>query len=279
MFFMRDTVQKSKVIENFNVKKGILLVAFGSGESTANVALTNIYEKVCEIFPNTEIRWAYTSAFIRKKLKSQGENINSPLVAISKMIDDGFTHIAVQSMHTIPGAEYDYLVQVVEQIQKIPKGTEKIIIGRPLLYAHQDIERAVNAMINSFPERNNDEATIWMGHGSPHFSNVFYPAINYYLNHKCDHVFMGTIESYPSIYDIIDQFKEHDYRKVRLIPFVSVVGNHVKQDMCGDDKKSWYNILRAEGFEVECVLKGTGEMDELVKIWVDHLSEVWQQLL
>lgn len=217
---MHAIIQQSKVIEDFNIKKGILLVAFGSGESTANISLTNIYNKVREIFPDTETRWAYTFVFIRKKLGSQGKVIDSPLVAISKMIDEGFTHIVVQSIQTIPGVEYDYLVQVVEQMRKIPKGAEKIIIGRPLLYSHEDIESVVSAMIKSFPERNRDEAMIWMGHGSSHFSNVFYAAVNYYFKQKCNHMFMGTIEGFPSIYDVMGQLKKYSYRKVRLIPLL-----------------------------------------------------------
>lgn len=47
--------------------------------------------------------------------------------------------------------------------------------------------------------------------------------------------------------------------------------------MCGDDENSWSSILLADGYQVDCVIKGTGEMNELVKIWVDHLKEVWQQ--
>ncbi len=259
-------------------KKGILLVAFGTTVPSAKVALVNMYQKVEKAFPDTEIRWAYTSAFIRKKLKKQGEDIDSPIVAISKMADEGFTHIAVQSMHTIPGLEYEYLEQTVKSIMEIPKGPRKIEIGRPLLYAHEDIEVTVKAMIANFPERKKDEAMILMGHGTPHISNVFYPAMNYYFAEECEHVYMGTVEGYPSIEDVIAKLKLNGIKKAFMMPFMSVAGDHAKNDMCGEGEDSWYNMLTAAGIEVECIIKGTGEMNEVVSIWVEHLKDSFDKL-
>ncbi|TLX72425.1 sirohydrochlorin cobaltochelatase [Labilibacter sediminis] len=261
-----------------SLKKGILLVAFGSVEASANTALANIFEKVSAEFSGIDIRWAYTSSFIRKKLKAKGVEIDSPLTAISKMIDEGFTHITVQSMHTIPGVEYNYLVEVVELLKKMPKGAQSIEVGKPLLYSHQDIEKVVRVMDESYPAQE-QEAVIWMGHGSPHFSNVFYSGLNQYLGHDCNHHFICTIEGYPTLDDAIKWLRLKGVTKVTLVPFVSVVGMHVKKDMCGDNEKSWLKMLKEEGFSVECVLKGTGEMDRFVSLWITHLKDAWNKHL
>lgn len=260
------------------MKKGILLVAFGTTVPTAKVALQNMYQEVEKAFPDTKIRWAYTSAFIRKKLKKQGEEIDSPIVALSKMADEGFTHIAVQSMHTIPGLEYDYLCQTVESFLAIPKGAQKIEVGRPLLYSHNDIEATVKAMMTNFPERKKNEAMVLMGHGTSHFSNVFYPAMNYYFAEQTAHVYMATVEGSPTIDDVIAKLNKHNIKKVFMMPFMSVAGDHAKNDMCGSQDDSWYNLLTASGFKVDCILKGTGEMDEVVAIWVEHLKDAFNKL-
>jgi len=56
------------------------------------------------------------------------------------------------------------------------------------------------------------------------------------------------------------------------MPFMSVAGDHAKNDMAGDEDDSWKSILTKAGFECVPVLKGTAEFDNFVQIWVDHLS-------
>ena len=87
-------------------KVGILLVAFGSSEPSAQVCFENIDKKVKATYSGIPVRWAYTSTIIRNKLAKQGKHLDSPEVALAKMQDEGFTHVAVQSLHTIGGEEY-----------------------------------------------------------------------------------------------------------------------------------------------------------------------------
>ena len=86
-------------------KTGILLVTFGTSNAQARKAFDNIDRMAEKRFQDTEIRWAYTSHMIRKMLAKEGKNINSPVTALAKMHDDGFTHVAVQSLHVIAGEE------------------------------------------------------------------------------------------------------------------------------------------------------------------------------
>ncbi len=52
-------------------KVGILLVAFGSSEASAQVSFENIAKKTKTAYPDIPVRWAYTSTIIRKKLAKQ----------------------------------------------------------------------------------------------------------------------------------------------------------------------------------------------------------------
>ena len=94
-------------------KVGILLVAFGSSLPSAQVSFDNIENTTKAAYPDIPLRWAYTSHIIRKKLAKQGKHLDSPEVALAKMQDEGFTHVAVQSLHTIGGAEYHDLSRTV----------------------------------------------------------------------------------------------------------------------------------------------------------------------
>ncbi len=132
-------------------KKAILLVAFGSSEESAQVSFENIDKRVKKAYPEIPVKWAYTSHIIRKKLAKQGEILDSAEVALAKMVDDGCTHVAVQSLHTIAGAEYHDLRKVVGSFQAMG-GFESIILGYPLLATQEDMVRAVDAILATIPK-------------------------------------------------------------------------------------------------------------------------------
>jgi sirohydrochlorin cobaltochelatase len=95
----------------------------------------------------------------------------------------------------------------------------------------------------------------------------------FHLQRKDPHVFVGTVEGSPSIDDIVVMLKERKIRKAWLVPFMSVAGDHARNDMAGDEDDSWKSILTKEKIVCVPVLKGTAEYDNMVDIWVDHLKE------
>ncbi|MBT8346731.1 MAG: sirohydrochlorin cobaltochelatase [Desulfofustis sp.] len=252
-------------------KVGILLVAFGSSEDSAQVSFENIDKKVKATYPGIPVKWAYTSHIIRKKLAGQGKELDSPEVALAKMADEDFTHVAVQSLHTIGGAEYHDLHRSISAFT-VMGAFENILLGYPLLATQEDLERTVEAILANIPaERNKEEAVVLMGHGTHHPSNAFYSALNFQVQLRDPYVFIGTVEGYPELDTIQALLQKNDIKKVYLMPFMSVAGDHAKNDMAGDEDDSWKSILTKEGYEVVTVLKGTAEFDEFVEIWVDHV--------
>jgi sirohydrochlorin cobaltochelatase len=255
------------------VKKGILLVAFGTSVPQARQAFTHIEQRVKERFPGVPVRWAYTSHIIRKKLAKQGESLDSEAAALAKMMDEGFTHVAVQSLHTIRGEEYTDLVHTTHAFGVMPEGIEQILVGEPLLSSQTDLERTAAAILENIPvERKANEAVVLMGHGSPHPANAFYTALMFHLQRKDPLVFLGTVEGVPLIEDILVELRKKKIRKAFLMPFMSVAGDHARNDMAGPEKDSWKSILEKNGIACETILKGTAEFDNMVDIWVDHLA-------
>ena len=126
-------------------KVGILLVAFGSREDSAQVSFENIDKKVKSAYPGIPVRWAYTSVIIRNKLAKQGKLLDSPEVALAKLMDEGFTHVAIQSLHTIGGKEYHDLRRTVSAF-KMMGGFQRVVLGYPLLSTQEDKQGAVNAI-------------------------------------------------------------------------------------------------------------------------------------
>lgn len=253
-------------------KAGILLVAFGSSEASAQVSFENIDKKTKAAFPDIPVRWAYTSSIIRKKLAKQGKNLDSPEVALAKMMDEGFTHVAVQSLHTIGGAEYHDLSRTVGAF-KVMGGFQRLILAYPLLATQEDMQRAVDGILDIIPkERKKNEAVVLMGHGTHHPSNAFYAALMFQLQLKDPDIYVGTVEGYPDVGLIKTLMLEKKIKKAYLMPFMSVAGDHAKNDMAGDDADSWKSIFTKAGIQCIPILKGTAEYDVFVDMWVDHLK-------
>ena len=253
-------------------KVGILLVAFGSSEASAQVSFENIDRKVKQAYPGIPVRWAYTSVIIRDKLAQAGQILDSPEVALAKMRDEKFTHVAVASLHTIAGSEYHDLRRSVGAF-KIMGGFERVILAYPLLATQEDMERTVDAILATIPkERKKDEAVVLMGHGSHHPSNAFYAALMFQVQLKDPNVFIGNVEGFPELDTIQDLLIAKKIKKAYLMPFMSVAGDHAKNDMASDEEDSWKSVLTKAGIDCVTILKGTAEYDEFVDIWVDHVG-------
>jgi sirohydrochlorin cobaltochelatase len=261
------------------MKKGILLVAFGSSIPEAQVSFDNIDKRVKQDFPDAPVFWAYTSSIIRNKLAKEGKILDSVPMALAKMTDQGFTHVAIQSLHTIRGEEFDDLANTVKAFEGLPDGIGKIVIGAPLLSDAKDMEAVTNAILKNIPaHRKKADAVLLMGHGTPHPSNAFYAALMFHLQRKDPHVFVGTVEGSPDINDIISMLKEKKLKKIFLMPFMSVAGDHARNDLAGDEEDSWKSILTKQGFECDITLKGTAEYNNMIDIWTSHLKEAMARL-
>ena len=255
-------------------KTGILLVAFGTSEPSAMAAFDNIDRKVKSAYPDIPVYWAYTSRIIRHKLAKQGKTLDSPAVALAHMADQQFTHVAVQSLHTIAGAEYHDLRRVVGAFKSMGD-FESIILGYPLLATQADMEKTVDVLFEMVPaDRKKEDAVVFMGHGTHHPSNAFYAALMFQAQRRDPHVFIGGVEGYPEIDDIQPWLAEKKIKTAWLLPFMSVAGDHAKNDMAGDEADSWKSILSEAGIQCHTVLKGTAEYDGFVDIWLSHLEDV-----
>jgi sirohydrochlorin cobaltochelatase len=260
-------------------KTGILLVTFGTSYANAQVALDHIDQKVKEAFPGMEVRWAFTSAIIRNKLKKQGKYIDSPAEALAKMGSEGFTSIAVQSLHVIPGKEFEDLKETVEAFRLIPKSTQSILLSKPLLYLSDDL-KAVTETLDSIllANKKSNEAALWMGHGTHHPSDTYYAAMQYHLWQKSPLYFLATVEGCPALNEVLPKLKANKVKTVWLMPFMTVAGDHAQNDMTGNEPESWESQLKKAGVEVKVIMKGLAEYDQIVNIWINHLKETFNEL-
>ncbi|GAB7081208.1 sirohydrochlorin cobaltochelatase [Megalodesulfovibrio paquesii] len=258
-------------------KVAILLVAFGTSYETARGPLKDFEAKVKARFPGVEVRWAWSSHQIRQM--EGAEAVDSPAEAFARLMEDKFTHVAVQSLQTIPGQEFHMLAETARRFEGMPKGLQHIELGMPLLSSTGDFEAAAKALLANAPKgRTAKDALVFMGHGTHHPGNAMYPAMQYYLWKLDPLACMGTVEGSPSLDDIVAELTRKKPAKVWLMPFMAVAGDHANNDMAGDEEDSWKTVLRNKGFAVEPVLKGSLENAGLVDIWINHLAEALDKL-
>ncbi len=263
---------------NFNSKKciekkGILVASFGtSHEDTRKVTIEACENKISEVFPEYEVRRAFTSNIVRKILKEKNNmDIDDVEGALIKMKNDGFSEIVVQSLHVIPGEEYQE--KILKITDKFKNSFKKIDVGRPILNDIADYEIAAKALKEQIQELKKEQAVILMGHGTHHPANACYSCLQTILDEQIQNIYIGTVEGYPELDDIIPKLKAKNIKEVTLMPYMIVAGDHAKNDMAGDEDDSWKTILEKEGFKVCCHLHGLGENSAYQNIFVEHLRD------
>ena len=100
----------------------------------------------------------------------------------------------------------------------------------------------------------------------------------YWLQQKDPLIFMSTVEYWPDLELTRKQLKNQQPEKVYLLPFLTVAGNHARNDMAGDDENSWKSVLEEDGYACQPVLKGIAEYDIFIDIWMKHLQTAIETL-
>ncbi|MGN0335120.1 MAG: sirohydrochlorin cobaltochelatase [Lachnospiraceae bacterium] len=258
-------------------KKAILAVSFGTSHNdTKAVTIDAIENDMQKAFPDYALYRAWTSKMIIRKVKNRDNiHINTVKEAMEQMRADGITDVLIQPTHVINGIENDLMK---EDALLYREDFHSISFGDPLLTSEQDSQDVIRAIADEFPDLREEDALVLMGHGTTHYANAIYAALDYTfkdLGYK--NIFLGTVEAYPSMETLMKMVKEYQPEKVILAPFMIVAGDHAKKDMAGDDPESWHSQFRAAGFQTETVIKGLGQYPGIRKILVDHLRAIEAQ--
>lgn len=252
--------------------KAILIVSFGTTHlDTLEKTIAAIELETAANFPEYVVYRAFTSQMVLDKLKNKEglcwDNVKS---AMKRMANDGIETVIIQPTHVINGIENE---KMMSDILDFTDCFKRIRVGKPLLSSVADYNKAIHAVMAEITLKN-DEALVLMGHGSDHHANSAYPALEYTFHALgYNQVLVGTVEGFPNLKNVMTKLEITDVEKVILLPFMVVAGDHAKNDMAGKED-SWKTELEAEGYEVEAVLKGLGEMKGIRNIFMEHIEAV-----
>lgn len=253
------------------MKKALLVVSFGTSYPvTLEKNIGAIEYTLAAAFPDREFRRAFTSGVIRRKLLRRDRiKVDGVVEALEELWLEGYEDVLVQPTHMINGEE---TARLMAEINLYSTQFRCLRVGTPLLTAQSDYEALADAMMSEMPELAYNEALVLMGHGTSHYANPAYPAMEYVLHAKGYHnVFVGTVEGYPTIEEVIHRLDEHlNARRVYLAPMMVVAGDHASNDMMGDSPESWKNQLLAHHYIPVPIMKGLGEYPAVRQIFVEH---------
>lgn len=255
-------------------KKAILAVSFGTSHNdTRKVTIDAIEKDMQNAFPEYSLYRAWTSKMIIKKVNARDQvHICTVKEAMEEMKKDGITDVLVQPTHVINGIENDIMKEDALSFQE---SFHSISFGDPLLTTEQDNFTVIEAITSEFQNLKDDEVLVLMGHGTTHYANAIYAALDYTFKDKgYKNIFLGTVEAYPTMESLLKMVNSYAPSKVILAPFMIVAGDHAKNDMASNDPESWYSQFKAEGYDVQPVIKGLGEYPGIRKLLVEHLKAI-----
>lgn len=249
--------------------KAILFVAYGivDNKTRANT-IGKLVKVASELFPNYDIRVAFTSEFMIKKVLEKGIKINNISNTLKDLAECKITEVILQPLHIIYGGEYERMYYAAKELRYL---FQSIKIGQPLLGNTQDYFEICELLDKEYGV-DKKECLVLMGHGSEHYANSSYSALAYTLKQRnYKNIFIGALEAYPSIDVILQEIKDYSPKKVKLVPFLFAVASHAKEDMAGEKETSWKSQIEKLGYPVEVVMKGLADSETFRNIFINHL--------
>ena len=316
-YFARDTGDASAddpLNQDEIGEKELLVVSFGTSFNDSRVNDIGGVEKALqEAYPDWSVRRAFTAQIIINHIWARdGEVIDNVDQALQRAVDNGVKQLVIQPTHLMHGAEYDELMESVDQYKD---KFESVEVAEPLLgevgadatSINADKETAAKAVVaeavkvagfDSVEAMDQDgTALVLMGHGTSHEANVTYDQLQEQMKQLgYKNVFIGTVEGNPAdtaLPEVKKAVEAAGYTKVIIRPMMVVAGDHANNDMAADEEGSWYYGFANGGeFEVEgadepvdigagfgadnvtCQIEGLGRIADIQKMYVDHAGAV-----
>ncbi len=251
------------------MKKALMVVSFGTAVPDARQSIGQIEKELCAAMPGYDFYRAFTSSIVRGKIeREEGLNIPGAGELAEQLLAAGYEEVCCQSLHVMPGLEYE---KMCRELAPYRDKFVRFTVGEPLLSAPEDCRRLCGALLAGLPERTEEEAWVYMGHGSEHFANAVYSELeNQFRALGAERVYVATVEGFPGLDYIRGRLQTRQVRRVTLAPLMVVAGDHARNDLAGDEEDSWKSVLVREGCEVRLDLRGLGDFPAVREQFVDH---------
>jgi len=247
-------------------RPAIVMIAFGTSVDEARKVFDFIDRQARRRFPEHDLRWAFTSQFIIDKLKKRGVVTYNVEEIISQLHEQGHRQVVFQSLHVAPGQEY-------RSVLAADTGDLEVAYGTALLTSDADIERAIDALQVHI---DHEQPTVVVAHGNDRYPqfNQRIEAFATRIETRYPRLAVASVEGSPGL-EPLQKIKALQPQQVNFVPLMIVAGDHIRNDVLGDEPDSWKNIVAAPEVSVS---PSMGWNQEILEIYFDHLEQALAQL-
>ena len=279
----------------------LLVVSFGTSFNDSRAQdIKGIEDKLQEAYPDWSVRRAFTAQIIINHVEARDDEVIDNMdQALDRAVANGVKNLVVQPTHLMHGAEYDEMVEVIDNYRD---KFESVAIAEPMLGEVGDDATVINDDKKAVAQAITDEACkvagydsmeaaaedgtafVFMGHGTSHTANVTYDQMQTQMGDLgFTNAFIGTVEGEPedtACEEVIAKVKDAGFKKVVLRPLMVVAGDHANNDMAGDDEDSWKSQFEASGAfdSVDCQIEGLGRVAAVEDLYVAHTKDAIDSL-
>lgn len=267
--------------------KPAVVLAMPGTSSEAAATLRHMEELFDRRLPGVRRIWAYTSSGVRRKLEQCGKSIADPAKAFATLRTEGVARVVVKALHLASGMEYTELSDLVQASRGGPGGFERIVISAPLLDAPSDFERTIRCLLMLRPAGVDEgDALLLVAHGSrrPEAQVAYAQAVAFCRRLDSPRrslrrslgrrVLLGVLIAHPGLEDVLRVCKDDGIKKLVLAPLMIVAGSSARNELAGGDPTSWVSVFAREGIRCVPLIKGLGDHDNIVQIWLDDIERM-----
>ena len=279
------------------MKLGVLLVAYGSANFRGTATLRAVQLAAEKRF-GLPVRWAFTSETMRQRLAVSKTKSDSVFKALARMSFERYTHVAVQSLHIIPGSEFEAVASDCRMAAE--SNNMRIELGRPLLAdiagnAPSAIEITSRLLVQHIPDaRKSDEPVIYMAHGSQSRCAVLYRRLDEAVRKLDPKIFVAPmLQIMPSsavqvtsdsikdgLHYLLPELESMACRQIIwLLPLLSLVGKHTLTDMAGTSRYAWKQRIESAGFQCKAELRSLADDQNFIALWFNRLEDALNRLV
>ncbi|MGE4543137.1 MAG: sirohydrochlorin cobaltochelatase [Pedobacter sp.] len=216
----------------------IVLVAFGTTSDKGREVFDVIEQAAQERYPDHDIFLAFTSQTVVDRLHTRGVQVRNLPETLAELQAQGYRQAVLQSLMIVPG-EKD------AEIAQVPTGSVKVSYGQPLMATPEDI-RAVAAAVSE--DIASDRPTVFVTHGNSKYSRYNQALLDFAatVESQCDNAVICSVEGKPGLAKL-PWAREHAAKAgaVHFVPLMLVAGDHIENDVLGDEPDSWKSLIGA----------------------------------
>lgn len=260
------TVPFQAAATNAAEKPTIVLTAFGTSVEDARKVFDFIDQQARRRYPEYDLRWAFTSQFIIDKLKKRGVVTHNVEETIAELRRQGKTRVAFQSLHVVPGEEY-------RSVLAADTSGLQVAYGDALLSSDQDMEQVIAALSGQIDVA---QPTVLVAHGNdkhPEFNRQI-EGFAAKIEARYPQLVVASVEGLPGT-EPLQRIRQLRPQQISFVPLMVVAGDHILNDVLGDEADSWKNLI---GVPQPLATPSLGWNPAILDIYFDHLDQALARL-